>query len=87
MVDRAIKVAVLEGDFAAICDLGFPFSLSLQLQSCDLKLSEAIWTAKSSSSGFSVSLYWPSAAMAEKVKPKRNRRRRKRPKASTTNIQ
>ena len=29
MVDRAIKVAVLEGDFAAICDLGFPFSLSL----------------------------------------------------------
>ena len=31
MVDRAIKVAILEGDFAAVCDLGFPFSLSLQL--------------------------------------------------------
>ena len=31
MVDRVIKVAVLEGDFAATCDLGFPFSLSLQL--------------------------------------------------------
>ena len=26
MADRAIKVAVLEGDFAAICDLGLPFS-------------------------------------------------------------
>ena len=40
----------------------------------------------SSSSGFSVSLYWPSGAMTEKVKPKRNRRCRKRPKASITNI-
>ena len=86
LVDRAIKVAVLEGDFAAICDLGFPFSLSLQLQSCDLKLSEAMWTAKSSSSGFSVSLYWPSGAMTEKVKPKRKRRHRKRPKASISLI-
>ena len=85
MVDRAIKVAVLEGDFAAICDLGLPFSLSLQLQSFDLKLSEALWTAKSSSSGFSVNLYWPSGAVTEKVKPKRKKRRRKRPKASITN--
>ena len=59
MVNMAIKVVVLEGDFAAISDLGFPFSLSLQLQSFGLKLSEAMWTAKSSSSGFSVSLYWP----------------------------
>ena len=45
-----------------------------------------MWTAKSSSSGFSVSLYLPSGAMTEKVKPKRNRRRRKRPKASITNL-
>ena len=45
-----------------------------------------MWTAKSSSSGFSVSLYWPSGAMTEKVKPKRKRRRRKRPKASITDI-
>ena len=37
-------------------------------------------------SGFSVSLYWPSAAMTEKVKPKRKRRRRKCPKGSITNI-
>jgi hypothetical protein len=80
----AIKVAVLEGDFAAICDLGLPFSLSLQLQSFDLKLSEALWTAKSSSSGFFVSLYWPSGAMTRKVKTKK-RRCRNRPKASVIN--
>ena len=79
------KVAVLEGDFAAICDLGLPISLSLQIHSYDLKLSEAKWAATSSSSGFSVSLYWPSAVMTEKVKPKRKRRRRKHPKASITN--
>ena len=36
-------------------------------------------------SGFSVSLYWPSGAMTEKVKPKRKRRCRKHPKASITN--
>ena len=42
MADKSIKVAVLEGDFAAICDLGFPFSLGLQLQSTGLKLSEAM---------------------------------------------
>ena len=84
MVDRAIKVAVLEGDFAAICDLGLPFSLSLQLQSSDLKLSEALWTVKSSNTGFSVSLYWPSGAVTEKMKPKK-RKHRKRPKASKTN--
>ena len=40
MVDRGIKVAIL-GDFAAICDLGFPLALSLQLQTNALKLSEA----------------------------------------------
>ena len=39
------EVAVLEGDFAAIWDLGLPISLSLQLHSCDLKQSEAKWAA------------------------------------------
>jgi len=57
MASRVIKVAVLEGDFAAICDLGLPFSLCLQLQSSDLKLCEATWSAMSSSTGFSVSLF------------------------------
>ena len=85
MVDRAIKVALLEGDFAAICDLGLPFSLSLQLQSFGLKLSEAMWTAKSSSFGFSVSIFWPSDVMSERMKTKKKRRHRKRPKASKTN--
>ena len=36
MADKAIKVAVLEGDFASLCALGFPLPLSLQLQQTEL---------------------------------------------------
>jgi len=46
-------VAGLEGNYA---DLGLPLALSLQLQLLDLKLSGALWSAKASASGFSVSL-------------------------------
>jgi len=53
----SIKVVVLENDFAALCRLGLPVSLSLQLQQSGLKLADALWTARSSGSGFSVSLY------------------------------
>ena len=52
-------MAVLEGDYADLCSLGLPLALSLQLQLLDLKLSGALWSAKASTSGFSVSLYWP----------------------------
>ena len=54
----SIKVVVLENEFAALCRLGLPVSLSLQLQQSGLKLADALWTARSSGSGFSVSLYW-----------------------------
>jgi len=77
MANRGIKVAVLEGDFAAICDLGLSFSLCLQLQSSDLKLCEAMWSAKSSSTGFSVSLFWPYGVSTERVKSKKKRSHRK----------
>ena len=83
MVDRAIKVVILEGDFAAICDLGFPIALCLQLQTNALKLSEAMWTAKSSGSGFSVSLFWPTSKVSN-VKSQKKRRRRRKHKATTT---
>ena len=58
MADKTgIKVAVVEGDNADLCSLGLPLALSLQLQLLDLKLSGALWSAKASASGFSVSLY------------------------------
>ena len=52
-----IRVAVVEGDYAELCGLGLPRSLSLQLQCLNLKLSGALWSAKASASRFSVSLH------------------------------
>ena len=76
MADKAIKVAVLEGDFASLCALGFPLSLSLQLQQSCLRLNEAMWTAKSTSGGFSVSFFWPAPDLKSQVQPKKRKRRR-----------
>ena len=68
-----IKVVVLEADYAALCRLGLPTSLSLQLQQASLKLADALWTARASGTGFSVNLFWPAAAKATK----RGRKKRK----------
>ena len=68
-----IKVVVLEADYAALCRLGLPTSLSLQLQQSSLKLADALWTARASGTGFSVNLFWPAAAKATK----RGRKKRK----------
>ena len=77
-----IRVAVVEGDYAELCGLGLPRSLSLQLQCLNLKLSGALWSAKASASGISVSLYWPTAdcgttrgsAPAKAKKARKNRK-------------
>ena len=72
-----MKVAVLEGDFVALCNLGLPFSVTYQLQEKGLKLPDALWTIKSSASGFSVSLFWPSSSSESMKKKKRQRKRAK----------
>ena len=82
MADKTrIKVAVVEGDYADLRSLGLPLALSLQLQLQDLKLSGALWSAKASASGFSVSLYWPTTTDSHKAKTKKPRRKQKRGKA------
>ena len=78
MADNGIRVAVLENSFAALKDLGVPFSVCLQLQQSDLKLAEAHWTARSTSSGFSVSFFWPvESYRSAKQQPRRKKRSRK----------
>ena len=78
MADNGIHVAVLENSFAALKDLGVPFSVCLQLQQSDLKLAEAHWTARSTSSGFSVSFFWPvESYRSAKQQPRRKKRSRK----------
>ena len=66
------KVAVLEGDYAELCGLGLPLPLSVQLQ---LSSSGALWSVKAS--GFSVSLYWPTADTTHKVAEKAKKARKK----------
>ena len=41
-------------------------------QQSGLKLADALWTAKSSGSGFSVSLFWPVTAQEKKTLPSRS---------------
>ena len=85
MADRAIQVAVLEGYFASLSALGLPMPLSLQLQQSDLRLNAAMWTAKSSKAGFSVSFFWPVADSGVKsLKKKKRRRKTRKAKAGST---
>ena len=79
-------MSVLEGDFAQLSTLGLPLPLCIQLQISCLKLDEAMWTAKSSSGGFSVNLFWPAPAPEKEIvqSKKRRKRRRRRAKASAT---
>ena len=89
MADRAIHVAVLEGYFASLTTLGLPMPLSLQLQQSNLRLEKAMWTARSTRTGFSVSLFWPFADSSQtelKQKMKKRRRRNRRKAKATTNL-
>lgn len=81
MVDKTIKVSVLEGDLAQLSALGFPLPLCIQLQLSCLKIDEAMWTAKSTPGGFSVNLFWPAPAPEKNGAQLKKRRKRKRRRA------
>ena len=82
MANMPIKVVVLEGDFASLPALGFPLALSLQLQQSCLRLTDAMWTAKSTNGGFSVCLFWRTPDLKSGVEAKRKRKRKRRTKAN-----
>ena len=83
----AIRVCVLEGNYARMPELGLPLSLAVELQSRNLRLDSSLWTARSSNGGYSVSFFWPSL---QRKRRRRRRRQRKppnnHPAASTTNL-
>ena len=70
MANKPIKVVVLEGHFASLPALGFPLALSLQLQQSCLRLTDAMWTPKSTNDGFSVCLFWPAPDLKSGVEEK-----------------
>ena len=76
-----IRVSVIEGYYVSLQEAGLPLSVCIQLQECKLSLSHAQWTARQTSSGFSVSLFWPEqlgAQKAEKGVIQSAKKRRKR---------
>ena len=79
MAAKCITVVVLEDSFAGFSAVGFPISLSLQLQQNGLKLSEALWTAKFTDSGFFVSFFWPRASSLQHGAEKGRKTGRTRP--------
>ena len=83
MANKAVRVAVIEGDFASLVGLGFPLSLSLQLQESNLRLDQALWTAKSTKGGFSVSLFWPAPDCKTCKSEVQQKRRKRKPKATS----
>ena len=72
MADRAINVAVLEGDLS-LRQLFWSWRLSGRgnpRAHMEAKSHEAMWRAKSTSGGFSVSFFWP----AQRIKFSQRRR-------------
>jgi hypothetical protein len=82
-VGAPIRVCVLEGLYGQLATLGFSHSIAIELQSRGLKPESAVWTMRHSSSGLSISLFWPGyrnqgCHYEVESKPRRRRRRRRR---------
>ena len=54
---HSLAVKVLEGVFCNLYKAGMPFPVSMHLQDLKLHLGKAVWTAKQSRTGFSVSFF------------------------------
>ena len=83
MADKRIKIVLLEGEFAALFAMGFPTFVCLQLQESGLKVTEAMWSTKSSSAGFSVSFFWPALTNLSNKASWHKRRKRHRNNATS----
>ena len=54
----AASVSVLEGSYSNLYNCGMPLALCVHLEDQGLGLGSAVWTAKQTSSGFSICLFW-----------------------------
>ena len=88
MADTCGRIAVLvvDGNYSALRALGFPLPALAAMQEAGVQLDQACWDVKQSTSGISVSVFWPQnsrqtqtqLSTTQKItKPKKRRRRRK----------
>jgi hypothetical protein len=73
--DAAIRVYVLEGQYAQLSYLGFPVSLLMELQRAGLRLDNAKWSTRLSDAGFSVSFFWPAARQCDSTPSSEKKRK------------
>ena len=61
MADTLGKIAVLvaDGNYSALRELGFPLPALAAMQEAGVQLGQACWDVKQSTSGISVSFFWP----------------------------
>lgn len=78
MADTRISAALAsQGFYGDLARLGLPLPLVVCLESKKLTLESAMWNARCSATGFSVTLFWPAlGSHSENKKRKRTRRRK-----------
>ena len=89
MAER-ICVSVLESPYSMLTEFGVPLPVCLCMQNKGLQLDKALWTARQSNGGFSISyllLESKSAQDITTVAKKRRKRRRQKKKAQAKNAQ
>ena len=76
------RSTAFDGSYGNLAQLGLPLPLVAILSMKNLTLESAMWSARCSASGFSVTLFWPSEGVNMKniKNPKKRRRTRKRSK-------
>ena len=57
-----ISVLVVDGNYSALHELGFPLAA---MQVAGVQLGQACWDLKQSTSGMSVSFFWPSSGQTQ----------------------
>ena len=89
LADSTITVLVVEG---ALHKLGFSLPALAAMQAAGIQLRQVCWDVKQSSTGISVSLFWPKASQTlfsstlKISKSKKHRIRRKRNKCATADV-
>ena len=60
MADTCGKIAVLvvDGNYCALCVIGFPLPALAAMQEARVQLGQDCWDVKQSTSGMSVSFFW-----------------------------
>ena len=95
MADTCGKIAVLvvDGNYSAHRALGFPLPALAAMQEAGVQLGQACWDMKQSTSGISVSFFWPQTdsrqaqlRSTQKITKSKKRRRRRKSKGKTNDL-